>query len=366
MNGWWMRKPCAAAWRRWVVLGGFGLLCAGWSLAAPGAAVVSLKGAGATFPAKVYARWVGRFQQTYPQVAITYAPTGSGDGVKQAMARTVQFGATDTALGAQVLADKGLVQVPMLVGGLVPVVNLQGVGAHKLLLTGEVLADIMLGKLAHWDEAPIARLNPGLNLSHLPIRRVVRADASGTSEVLTRYLGVVSAEFATRVPPSPSPNWPGQVLSGKGMDGMLAALKAVPGGIAYVAYDRVVSDQLAAVRLRGAGGRDLRASEEGFRAAILDSDVYRQGDDTATLLNRPRPDAWPLTMTSYLLLDAHPKDQAQADWAAHFVYWCFMRGDDLLKGTGFAPLPQRVQAKLSGRLTQVHGPHGDVPKFIQP
>ncbi|WP_290867230.1 phosphate ABC transporter substrate-binding protein PstS [Aquabacterium sp.] len=366
MNGWWMRKPCAAMWRRQVVLGGMGLLCAGWVNAAQGVATVSIQGAGATFPAKVYARWVSRFQQTYPQVRIAYAPTGSGDGVKQAAARTAQFAGTDSPLGPQALADKGLVQVPMLVGGLVPVVNLQGVGAHKLLLTGEVLADIMLGKLVHWDEAPIARLNPGLNLPHLPIRRVVRADASGTSEALTRYLGMASAEFAARVPASPAPNWPGQVLSGKGMDGMLAALKAAPGGIAYVAYDRVVSDQLAAVRLRGAAGRDLSASEEGFRAAILDSDVYRQGEDTATLLQRPRPDAWPLTMTSYLLLDARPKDQTQADWTAHFVYWCFMHGDELLKGTGFAPLPQRVQAKLSGRLTQIHGPLGDVPKYIQP
>jgi phosphate transport system substrate-binding protein len=363
MNGLLKRKPgLRSVWR-------FAGACfVGLALAAQvqAASELPIRGTGATFPAKVYARWVARFNEMHPQVKVSYAPTGSGEGIKQISSRAVQFGATDSPLSPQALRDKGLVQVPMLVGGLVPIVNLPGVGANKLTLSGEVLANIMLGKLTHWDEEPITRLNRGLSLPHLAIRRVVRADASGTSEVFSRYLALASADFAARVPVMQQPAWPGQVMAGKGMDGLLAVLKSTPGGISYVAYDRVVADQLVGVKLLSASGREVAASEAGFQAAILDSNVYLKGDDTASLLNRPRADAWPLTMASYLLLDARPQDMTQASWTASFVYWCFMHGDDLLRGTGFAPLPDRVQAKLSGRLTQIHGPNGDVPKFIQP
>ncbi|HET8869792.1 MAG TPA: phosphate ABC transporter substrate-binding protein PstS, partial [Aquabacterium sp.] len=288
------------------------------------------------------------------------------EGIKQASARTVQFGGTDSALSAQTLNEKGLVQIPMLVGGLVPVVNLPGVGANKMVLTGEVLAEIMLGRVTHWDDERVALLNPGLSLPHKPIVRVARTDASGTSEAFARYLSMSSAVFRGAVTVSQKPNWPGTVVTADGMDGLARVLKATPGAISYLSYDRVIRDELTAVRLRNPKGQEVAASEDGFREAILGSNVYLQGDDTASLLNVARRDAWPITVTSYVLLDARPKDKKVSDWTAHYVYWCFMHGDELTRGTGFAPLPAKVQAKLVARLLQIHGPDGDVPKFIQP
>lgn len=330
------------------------------------AGAVQISGTGATFPARVYERWTQNFTQQNQLVQVNYTPTGSGEGIKQALARTVQFGGTDTPLSAQALTEKGLVQIPMLVGGLVPVVNLPGVAANKLVLSGDVLADIMSGRITHWDHDRIGDLNPGVNLPHKAIVRVVREDASGTSEALTRYLAMSSPAFQGAVAVSQKPSWPGKVVQAKGMEGLARELKANVGAISYLSYDRVVRDQLASVRLRNAAGREVVASEDGFREAILGSNVYLQGDDTASLLNVSRKDAWPLTMTSYVLLDAKPKDKAVSNWTAHYVYWCFMHGDELTRGTGFAPLPAKVQAKLVARLLQIHGPDGDVPKFIQP
>lgn len=327
---------------------------------------VQISGTGATFPARVYERWTQNFTQKNPSIQVSYTPTGSGEGVNQASTRAVQFGGTDTPLAAKVLADKGLIQIPMVVGGLVPVVNLPGIAANKLVLTGEVWADIMAARITHWDHDRIADLNPSLNLPHKAIVRVVRDDASGTSEALARYLAMSSQSFQGAVAVSQKPAWPGKVVLAKGMDGLARELKNTTGAITYLSYDRVIRDQLASVKLRNAAGREVAASEEGFKDAILGSNVYLQGDDTASLLNVNRKEAWPLTMTSYVLLDAKPKDMNVSNWTAHYVYWCFMHGDELTRGTGFAPLPAKVQAKLVARLLQIHGPDGDVPKFIQP
>lgn len=336
------------------------------SASATMANAVQIAGAGATFPARVYAKWTEQFASQNPRVQVSYKPTGSGDGVKQIGARSVHFGGTDTPLTQQELAQKGLIQIPMLVGGLVPVVNVPGIGANRLVLDGVTLAEIMLGRIDNWADPAIAKLNPGLSLPAKPIVRVVREDASGSTEGLTRYLAMSSGVFKRTVGESKKPSWPGKVIEAKGNDGVVTAMRDQAGAITYVSYDRVVKDQLTAVKLVNPMGRAVAASEEGFKEAILGSDVYRLGDDTASLLNVARKDAWPITMTSYVLLDTRPKNKVAADWSAHYVYWCFMHGDDLTRGTGFAPLPSRVQAKLVARLTQIHGPDGEVPKFIQP
>ncbi|MBI2732589.1 MAG: phosphate ABC transporter substrate-binding protein PstS, partial [Aquabacterium sp.] len=317
-------------------------------------------------PSRVDERRTPRFAELTPGVAGRYRPTGSGEGVRQIKARAVHIGGTDSPLSPQQLSESKLVQIPMVVGGLVPVINLPGVGANQLVLNGEVLADIMRGDITRWDDARVAALNAGVNLPGLPIKRIVREDASGSTEVWTRYLAQSSAKFASALSVSQKPAWPGSTLGAKGNDGVAALLKDTPGGIGYVSFDRVLKDRLAGVKLRNPAGNVVAASEDAFRAAILASDVYRKGDDTASLLGLARADAWPLTATSYLLLDAEPKDMVSAEWVARFVYWCFMHGDELTRGTGFAPLPERVQAKLSGRLLQIHGPGGQVPKFIAP
>lgn len=337
-----------------------------------GAPQVEVRGAGATFPALVYARWAQRFAHDNPGVKLSYAPTGSGDGVKQITARSVHFGGTDVPLSAQKLQAARLVQIPMLVGGLVPVLNLPGVEGNQLAMDGPLLADIFQGQITRWDDARIAALNPGVRLPALAIVRLVRQEASGSTETLLRYLGEASARFQAAVPASGLPTWPAGVAgaqaprAAKGNDGVVGLLRATPGGIAVVSFDRVLRDRLSAVRLKNAAGKPVVASEAAFRAAILSSELHQKGDDTASLLNRPRPDAWPLTATSFVLLDAAPKDMASAEWTARFVHWCFMHGDELTRDTGFAPLPDRVQARLAGRLLQVHGPQGETIPFMAP
>jgi len=325
-----------------------------------------LQGAGASFPALVYERWVQRFNSLNPGVQLRYSATGSGDGVRQMKARSVSFGGTDSPLSEAQLAEYKLVQIPMLVGGLVPVVNLPGLGNNALVLDGAVLAALMQGEIRQWNDRRVAALNPGLNLPALAVQRIVREDASGSSEVFTRYLGQASEAFAQVVPAAQKPAWPGQPGRAKGSDGVVTQLKATVGGLSYVSFDRVAKDRLSAVRLRGAEGALVTASEDSFRVAILASDVYRKGDDQAPLLALPRKEAWPITATSFMLLDAAPQRVAQAEVVSRFVYWAFMHGDELTRGTGFAPLPERVQARLAGRLTQIRGPGGEMLRFSAP
>jgi phosphate transport system substrate-binding protein len=320
-----------------------------------------VQGQGATFPSKVYDTWAKAFQKAGGG-AVAYKGTGSGDGIKQITARTVDFGGTDAPLPAAELAKQHLVQIPMLVGGVVPVVNLPGVSA-PLQLDGELLADIFQGSVKAWNDARIVALNPGVKLPFWAIKRVVRAEKSGTSDGFSRYLSGVSASFKAEVGASQLPAWPGEATRAEGNDGMVQALRATPGTIAYVSFDRVLRDKLVPVKLRNAAGRFVLPTEAGFRAAILESDMNRQGDDLATLLNRPGNDAWPITLTSFVLVDAEPATGARALGALKFLYWCFMHGDDLTRGTGFAPLPISVQSRLAARFTQVRPRDGLMPAY---
>lgn len=320
-----------------------------------------VQGQGATFPSKVYETWARAFEKAGGN-PVAYKGTGSGDGIKQITARKVDFGGTDVPLPAAELAKQKLVQIPMLVGGVVPVINLPGLAA-PLQLSGELLADIFLGRVKSWSDARIAALNPGTALPALPIKRVVRAEKSGTSDGFSRYLAGASATFKAEVGASQAPAWPGEPLKAEGNDGMVQTLRATPGAIAYVSYDRVLRDKLAAVKLRNAAGRFVTPSERGFSAAVLESDMHRQGDDLATLLDRPGNDAWPITLTSFVLVDAEPASAPQALGALKFLYWCFMHGDDLTRGSGFAPLPVSVQSRLAARFTQVRPKDGQLPAY---
>lgn len=322
----------------------------------------AVQGAGATFPAKVYARWGEQFAQAHG-VKIAYKPTGSGDGIKQASERKVDFGGTDSPLAADELAKKRLVQIPMLVGGVVPVVHLPGLDNRRLRLTGELLGDIMAGRVERWDDTRIAALNPGASLPGKRIVRVVRADKSGTTEGFTRYLAQASPGFKSGVGAGSLPRWPGEVEAGEGNDGVAGAVKATAGAIGYVSFDRVEAAGLAPVLLQNQAGLWVAPSEAGFRAAILHSRLHSQGDDTASLLDLPGADSWPITLTSFVLVDAAPTAATRVEPALRFLYWCFQRGDALTRGTGFAPLPTAVQARLAARFAEVRPASGNRPAY---
>lgn len=350
--------------RRQLVAAAFASALAGAAprLRAQASAVPAVQGAGATFPAKVYARWGEQFTQAHG-LKIAYKPTGSGDGIKQASERKVDFGGTDSPLVAEELAKKRLVQIPMLVGGVVPVVNLPGLDGRRLRLTGELLGEAMAGRIERWDDPRIAALNPGARLPGQPIVRVVRADKSGTTEGFTRYLAQVSAGFKSGVGAGSLPKWPGEVIAEEGNDGVAKAVKSTAGAIGYVGFDRVESTGLAPVQLQNQAGLWLPPSEAGFRAAILHSRLHTQGDDTASLLDMPGTDSWPITLTSFVLLDAAPSEAARIEPALRFLYWCFQRGDALTRGTGFAPLPTAVQARLAARFAEVRPASGGRPVY---
>ncbi len=337
------------------------LLLSSVAISEPAKPASTVQGQGATFPSKVYETWARAYEKAGGGV-VAYKGTGSGDGIKQIGARKVDFGGTDSPLPPAELARQKLVQIPMLVGGVVPVVNLPGVGV-ALQLDGEVLADIFMNRIGHWNDARIAALNPGVSLPGLAIKRVVRGEKSGTTEGFSRYLAGASARFKTEVGIGQMPAWPGEPQRAEGNDGMVQALRSLPGAIAYVSYDRVLRDHLVGVKLRNAAGRFVAPSEAGFRAAILESDMHRQGDDLATLLDRPGADAWPITLTSFVLVDSEPATGLKALGALKFLYWCFMHGDDLTRGTGFAPLPVGVQSRLAVRFTQVRPKDGQLPAY---
>ncbi|MEJ6003186.1 phosphate ABC transporter substrate-binding protein PstS [Paucibacter soli] len=320
-------------------------------------ALAQVQGSGASFPSKVYERWAQAYEKA-TGVRVDYRATGSGEGLKKISARAVHFGGSDTPLPAAELDKRALVQIPMLVGGIVPVVNLPGVAANRLQLSGELLAAILAGDITRWNDARIAAHNPGLALPALRIRRVVRADKSGSTEGFTRYLALSSAAFAESVGASQLPKWPGEVLAAEGNDGVGAALRANEGAIGYVSYDRVVRDRLTGVSLRNADGHWVAASDQGFRSAMRHSDLAAQGKDTASLLNRPGADSWPITLTSFVLFDARPPRADSAAMTMRFLYWCFVHGDELTRGSGFAPLTLNVQSRLSARFASVKAQDG--------
>jgi phosphate transport system substrate-binding protein len=318
-----------------------------------------VQGAGASFPSKVYQRWAETYA-AQTKVKVDYKATGSGDGVKQAKERKVAFGGTDSPLKPEELEQNRLVQIPTAVGGIVPVVNLPGMANNRLLLDGPLLADLFAGKVARWNDPRIAALNPGVALPALAVQAVVRSDKSGTTEGFSRYLALLSPSFKAEVGASQLPKWPGTPLSGDGNDGVVKALKAAPGAIAYVSFDRVQRDQLAGVRLKNAAGKAVAASEAGFRAAIRESDLHKKGDDLASILNQAGDDSWPITLTTFVLIDAAPAKAAAVDPALRFFYWAFLNGDKLLAGTGFAPLPTPVQARLATRFALVRPQEGQL------
>lgn len=346
-----MKRLASGAWVVAAVL---------WSVGAH----AEVRGAGASFPSKVYTKWAQQYQREAGETVV-YKPTGSGDGLKQITDRAVAFAGSDTPLSQDELAKRRLVQLPMVVGGIVPVVNLPGLGERALQLDGATLAAIMLGAIQRWDDARVTALNPGLRLPALPIRLIVRADKSGTTDGYTRYLSLASAEFKAQVGASQLPKWPTKVTPADGNDGMVSALKATPGAIAYVSYDRVTRDGLADVRLRNAAGHVVRASETGFRAAIQESDLGRRGNDLASLLDRPGVESWPITTATFVLVDANPKQASAASPALRFLYWCFLNGDDLTRGTGFAPLPTIVQSRVAARFASVKAQDGESLQYVK-
>jgi phosphate transport system substrate-binding protein len=323
-----------------------------------GAQKTDIKGAGASFPSTVYTTWAFAYSKE-AKASVSYTAAGSGEGVKRISSREVDFGATDNPLPAEDLKKNGLMQFPTLVGGIVPVVNLRGIASGKLKLTGAVLADIYEGKINSWRDPKIVALNPTLDLPARDIIRVVREDASGSTVGFTEYLSKASQSWARKAGSATLVKWPAPVIAAKGTDGVMKTMLENAGAITYVSFDRVMKNNLNYALLQNRNGQFVAPSEASFQAAVKASDLGRSGIESASLIDLAGQDVWPITDTTYVLVESAPKTGAKGQAVLKFFYWAFLKGDEIITGTGFAALPVDVQARVVRRLAEVRAENGE-------
>jgi len=300
-----------------------------------------ITGAGATFPAPVYAKW-GEAAKSAIGVELNYQAIGSGGGQNQIINRTVDFGASDAPVDSAKLDQNRLVQFPTVMGGVVPIVNLPGIGSDKVRLTGELLADIYLGKITKWNDPKLAELNRGLTLPNLAIAPVYRADGSGTTFVFTSYLSAVSPDWKSQVGASTSVKWPAG-NGAKGNDGIAATVKQVRGSVGYVENAYATQNKLTTTQLRNKAGRFVAPDMASFTAAANAGDWKNAPNYAVNLIDTAGADAWPIVSPTFVLLPANPTDPARSANVMKFFDFVYRNGDRIATGLEYIPLPAPVQ-----------------------
>jgi len=306
------------------------------------AQTMSFNGAGASFPYPIYSQWAHKYNQT-TGVKVNYQSIGSGGGIAQIKAKTVDFGASDEPLKAEALAQDGLVQFPMVIGGVVLVVNVPGIGPGDLKLSGEVLADIYLGKVKKWDDPAIKALNPDLKLPSQAITEVHRTDGSGTTFIFTSYLAMVSPGWKEKAGAGKSVNWPASnSVGGKGNEGVAGQVKVVPGAIGYVEYAYAVQNKMAYTQLKNQAGKFLQPSIEAFQAAAGNADWKNAPGYYLMLNNMPGDQSWPIAGATYILVHHDQPEAAKAQAMLKYFDWCYQHGGEMAAKLDYVPLPQNV------------------------
>lgn len=306
-------------------------------MAAGSASAADITGAGASFPAPVYAKWADAYQKATGN-KVNYQSIGSGGGIKQITAKTVDFGASDMPLAADVLERDGLAQFPTVIGGVVPVVNIKGIKPGDLRLTGEVLADIYLSKIVKWNDKAIAELNPGLQLPADDIAVVRRADGSGTSFIFTNYLSKVSAEWKQKVGEGTVVQWP-TGIGGKGNEGVSAFLQRIPNSIGYVEYAYAKQNALAWGLMKNAAGEFVRPNDASFKAATANID-WSKSAFGEILTNQSANGAWPISGATFVLIQKSEKKSGRTADALKFFAWSYKNGAKLATELDYVPLPE--------------------------
>ena len=334
---------------RHIILAGLalGLLAGGRADAADAA-----RGAGATFPQPLYEKWAKAYGAV-TGAAVSYAGTGSGDGLRQASQGKVDFGGSDMPVAPQDLRAAGLMQFPSVVGGIVPVANVPGLDPGSVTLDGPTLAKAMLGAIAFWDDPAVAALNPGVPLPHLAVAPVHRSDASGTTFVLTEYLTKVSPEWRARSGQGTTVRWPAG-SEAKGSEGMVQAVRGQPGALGYVEYSYAKRASLPYLNLVNAEGRAVQPTPMSFAAALagVDWSAYL-GDGDKGLTDRPGGASWPLTTATFVLVKvSDPATLAGRRTAAGYFRWALSKGGSIAEDLDYVPLPPdgvtAVQAAIAG------------------
>jgi phosphate transport system substrate-binding protein len=319
-------------------------LLAGLALAAPGLHAQNINGAGATFVFPAMSKWSSDYAAA-GKGRVNYQSIGSGGGIAQAKAGTVDFGSTDAPLPPEELAASKLIQFPSVIGGVVPVVNLRGVAPGQLRLTGELVADIYLGKITRWDDPRIAELNPGLALPATTIRVVYRSDGSGTTYNFVHYLSKVSPEWKQKVGFGTAVRWP-TGFGGRGNEGVSAYVKQLQGSIGYVELSYALTNSMTYASMRNAAGNWVQPSIASFRAAADSADWKNATDFSLVITNAPGEAAWPIAATNFILLPAQPRDPAKARAVIDFFDWAYANGDAAVEALGYVPLPDDLVAQV--------------------
>ena len=318
------------------------VLVAGLASAAvltPALAQQEATGAGASFPAPLYAKWAADYHKA-TGVKINYQSVGSGAGLRQIEAKTVDFGASDAPLKDEDLARKGLVQFPTVIGGVVPVVNIKGLAPGQLRLSGQVLGDIYLGKISKWNDAAITALNPGVSLPDADIAAVRRADGSGTSFIFTNYLSKVNAEWKAKVGEGTAVNWP-LGAGGKGNEGVAAFVGRLANSIGYVEYAYVKQNKMNWVRLQNADGQFVAPSDDSFKAAAAGAEWSKSFYQVLT--EKPGKAAWPITAATFIMMHKVQDKPANAASALKFFDWAYKSGDAAADELDYVALPDAVK-----------------------
>ncbi|MDP2065576.1 MAG: phosphate ABC transporter substrate-binding protein PstS [Burkholderiaceae bacterium] len=300
-------------------------------------------GAGATFPAPLYAKWASEYNKA-TGVKVNYQSVGSGAGIKQIDSKTVAFGASDMPLTDDVLAKKGQLQFPTVIGGVVPVVNIKGIAPGQIKLSGQVLGDIYLGKITKWNDPAIAALNTGVPLPDAAISPVRRADGSGTSFIFTNYLSKVNAEWKAKVGEGTAVNWP-TGAGGKGNEGVAAFVGRLPNSIGYVEYAYVKQNKMTYVQMQNSTGTFVSPDDTAFKAAAAGADWNKSYYQILT--NQPGKDAWPLTGATFILMHKVQDRPEQAASALKFFDWAYKNGDKMADDLDYVPMPASVKASIA-------------------
>jgi phosphate transport system substrate-binding protein len=296
-------------------------------------------GAGASFPAPLYSKWAAEYNKAQGQ-KVNYQSVGSGAGIKQIDAKTVDFGASDMPLKDEDLAQKNQLQFPTVIGGVVPVVNIVGVAPGQLKLTGEVIADIFLGKIVKWNEPAIKALNPTVNLPDAAIAPVRRSDGSGTTFLFTNYLSKVSADWKAKVGDGTAVNWP-TGAGGKGNEGVAAFVSRLPNSIGYVEYAYVKQNKMTYAQVKNAAGNFVSPDDSAFKAAAAGADWAKSFYQILT--NQPGKDSWPITGATFILMHKTQDKPEKATATLKFFDWAYKNGDQTADDLDYVPMPAGVK-----------------------
>ncbi len=321
-------------------------------LALPALGQANLNGAGATFPYPLYSKWFSEHHKLHPDIQINYQPIGSGGGIRQVIAGTVDFGATDGPMTDDQLKEAKIkiLHVPTVLGAAVPAYNVPGV-TGELKFTPQVLAGIFLGKITNWNDKAIAAANPGVSLPNQDIIVVHRSDGSGTTYIFTDYLAKVSPEWQNQVGKGTSVKWP-TGIGGKGNEGVAGSIRTLPGSIGYVELIYAVQNNIAYGSIRNSAGVFLKATLEGVTAAAA-SVKSMPADFRVSITDAPGKDSYPISSFTWLLIPAQSKDPAKGKILADFLNWMVTDGQKMAAPLSYAPLPDSVAEKVKEEIKQV-------------